>query len=89
MVQGKQKSGCWASVYGVPVITMLKLTVVMPLMLDDTLSVSGAAVAWPAARTTPSLSHVLFTGPLAVDGFHDVSVMLSGSWPCFSSRSLH
>jgi hypothetical protein len=48
-------------------------------MLDDTHSVGGAAVAWPAARTTPSLSHVIVIGPLVVDGFHDVSVMLSGT----------
>jgi hypothetical protein len=64
---------------------MLKLNAVMPLMLDDTLSVSVAAVAWPTARTVPPLSHVRVIGPLAVDGFHDVSDMLSetGTVPVF------
>lgn len=73
------------SVYGVPVNTTLKLNVVMPLMLDKTLSVSVAVVAWPAANTVPSLSHVIVIGPLAPTGFQAVSVMLSaiGTVPVF------
>jgi hypothetical protein len=38
-----------------PTITTSKLKLVMPLMLEDTLSVSVAKVTFPTGKTVPSL----------------------------------
>jgi len=55
---------------------MLTLKDVMPLMLDDTLSVSVAEVDCPAFSVVPSLFHVKVMGPLALAGFQFAGVML-------------
>ena len=74
--------GC---VYPVPVITMFTLKVVMPVILDDTLNVSVAAVDCPAFSVVFSLFQVKVIGPLALDGFQFVFVILSviGTVPVF------
>jgi hypothetical protein len=54
---------------------MLTLKVVMPLILDDTLNVSVAAVDCPALSVVPSLFQVKVIGPSALVGFQ-VFVML-------------
>jgi hypothetical protein len=56
---------------------MLTLKVVMPLMLDDTLNVSVAAMYCPTLSVVPSLFHVTVIGPLALVGFQPVFVMPS------------
>ena len=68
----KERKDC---AYPVPIITMSTLKVVMPLILDDTLSVSVAAVDCPALSVVPSLFHVKVMGPLALAGFQFVVVM--------------
>lgn len=63
-------------VYAVPVITMLTLKSVTPLMLDDTVSVTVAAIELPALNTWLCLFQLMLIGPLAATGFQLLVVML-------------
>jgi hypothetical protein len=63
-------------IYPVPVITMSTLNVVIPLMLDETLSVIVAAATWLAVNVVPSLSQVAVIGPLAFVGLQFALVIV-------------
>ena len=56
---------------------MLKLKLVTPLMLDETVSVSVVVATWLAVNTAPSLSQVKAMGPLAPAGLQLFVVMFS------------
>jgi hypothetical protein len=62
--------------YAVPEISILTLKDVMPVMLDDTLSVMVAAVDMPGASTVASLFQDMVIGPLALGGLQLLVVML-------------
>jgi hypothetical protein len=56
---------------------MLKLKVVMPLILDETVSVSVVVAICPAVSVTPSWFQVKVMGPLAFVGVHVFVVMFN------------
>ena len=61
----------------VPEIEIWTLNVVIAVMLEDTVSVSVAAVDCPGASTVPCWFQVTVKGPLAVVGFQLLVVILS------------
>jgi hypothetical protein len=63
--------------YPVPVTTMLTLKDVTPLMPDETVNVTVAAVYCPAFNVQPSLLQVTVIGPLAPVGLQLAVVMLN------------
>jgi hypothetical protein len=67
----------WCCFYAVPVMAIWTLNDVIPLMLEDTVNVSVAAVDCPGASVVPCLFHVTVIGPLALVGFQLLVVMPS------------
>ena len=69
---------------------MFTLKLVIPVMLDETVSVNVAVVPDPGFRVLPSLFQVRVMGPLAPAGFQLVLLMLRVIWllPVFFTYTL-